>query len=112
MKNKKCNGLRRNLFIWVVACELITSNHEREREKEIESEGKRVSKTQGKCLLVQAQGRTPLALVSPLWVVSYFAYLLALGGFRINATHSLQLIMRDSFQDMEDSEPKALKFIQ
>ena len=30
----------------------------------------------------------------------------------INATHSLQLIMRDSFQDMEDSEPKALKFIQ
>ena len=30
----------------------------------------------------------------------------------INATHSLQLIMRDSFQDMEDSKPKALKFIQ
>ncbi|XP_075666985.1 phytochrome E isoform X1 [Castanea sativa] len=30
----------------------------------------------------------------------------------INAIHSLQLIMRDSFQDMEDSDSKALKFIQ
>ena len=30
----------------------------------------------------------------------------------INAIHSLQLIMRDSFQDMEDSDFKALKFIQ
>lgn len=30
----------------------------------------------------------------------------------INAIHSLQLIMRDSFQDMEDSNSKALKFIQ
>ena len=48
-------------------------------EERIESEGKRVIKTQGKCLLMQAQGRIPLALVSPLWVVSY---LLALGGFR------------------------------
>ena len=55
---------------------------EREREREIESEGKRESKTQGKCLLMQAQGRTPLLLVSLPWVVSYFAYLLALGGFR------------------------------
>lgn len=30
----------------------------------------------------------------------------------INAIHSLQLIMRDSFQDMEDSASKALKFVQ
>ena len=30
----------------------------------------------------------------------------------INAIQSLQLIMRDSFQDMEDSDSKALKFIQ
>ena len=30
----------------------------------------------------------------------------------INAIHSLQLIMRDSFQDMEDNDSKALKFIQ
>ena len=30
----------------------------------------------------------------------------------INAIQSLQLIMRDSFQDMEDSDAKALKFIQ
>ena len=45
-------------------------------EERIESEGKRVIKTQGKCLLMQAQGRTPLAPVSALWVVGYFAYLL------------------------------------
>ena len=30
----------------------------------------------------------------------------------INAIHSLQLIMRDSFQNMEDSVSKALKFNQ
>ena len=30
----------------------------------------------------------------------------------INAIQSLLLIMRDSFQDMEDSNSKALKFIQ
>ena len=30
----------------------------------------------------------------------------------INAIHSLQLIMRDSFQDMEDRDSKALKFNQ
>ena len=30
----------------------------------------------------------------------------------INAIQSLQLIMRDSFQDMEDSDSNALKFIQ
>ena len=30
----------------------------------------------------------------------------------INAIQSLQLIMRDSFQDMEDNDSNALKFIQ
>ena len=47
------------------------------KKKELGGEGKRLSKTQEECLLMQAQGRAPLAPVSPLWVVGYFAYLLS-----------------------------------
>ena len=90
---REWNGLRRGESVLVVSRELIVQNHEclrrrplfyiikkclsffslyssqnlpRERRKKKRS---KQSKTQGVCSPVQAQGRAPLAPVSPLWVV-------------------------------------------
>lgn len=72
-QNHECVRTRAFFFYIYLFCS--SQNHQEERMSieywPLRKRKSKQSKTQGVCSLVQAQGRAPLAPVSPLWVVGH-----------------------------------------